>query len=51
MDLLITVFSDNDETVIPYIDMTPGNVEQLEGQTGVWAQTYTATGAALAAVD
>ncbi len=35
MDLLITVFSDNDGTVVPYIDMTLGSVEDLAGNTGI----------------
>jgi hypothetical protein len=51
LDLLVTVFSDNDGTVIPYIDMTPGNVEDLAGGTGAWGQTFKATAAALAATD
>ncbi|MGQ9651835.1 MAG: BACON domain-containing protein [Phycisphaerae bacterium] len=51
LDLLVTVFSDNDGTVIPYIDMTPGNVEDLAGGTGVWGQTFRATSVALAAAD
>ncbi len=50
-DLLITVFSDNDGTVVPYIDMTLGSVEDLAGSTGVWGQTFRATGASLAAAD
>lgn len=51
LDLLATVFSDNDGTVIPYIDMTPGNVEDLAGSAGVWGQTFRATSVALAAAD
>jgi len=51
MDLLICVFSDNDGTIIPYIDTTIGNVEDLAGTAHTWGQTFRATGVALAAVD
>lgn len=51
VDLHATIFSDNDGTVVPYIDMTPGNVESLAGNTGTWGQTFKATGVALASTD
>ncbi|GMU24092.1 MAG: hypothetical protein AMXMBFR13_41690 [Phycisphaerae bacterium] len=51
LDLVATVFTDNDGCVIPYIDMTPGNVEDLAGGTGTWGQTFRATSVALAAAD
>ena len=51
MDLHITVFSDNDKTVVPYADMDPGNVESLAGSAYKWGQSFQATEVCLAAAD
>ncbi len=49
-DLNITVFSDNDNTVIPYAKTTSG-LGSLSDWAGVWGQTFKATGEGLAAAD
>lgn len=49
-DLNITVFTDNDGTVIPYAKTTPG-LGSLAHWEGYWGQTFKATGSSLAAAD
>ena len=47
-DLNITVFTDNDGTVIPYCKTTSG-LGSLASWEGYWGQTFNATGTSLAA--
>ena len=50
MDLNITVFSDNDGTLLAYAKTTHG-LGSLTGWAGTWGQTFRATGNGLAAAD